>query len=110
MADRALTDADVAAIVERLADELEERRRRLVTARELAPLLGMDVEWVREHQHELGVIRVGDGPKPRLRFDPDVAIEALASRAAPLSVPGRRVRNLREPEVPLRRPRRNRAA
>jgi hypothetical protein len=38
--------------------------------------------WVYAHAEELGAIRLGSGPKPRLRFAPDLLGERLASRSA----------------------------
>jgi len=52
--------------------------RRLVDARVLAAELGVTRSWVYEHRDELGAVRIGTGPKPRLRFDLHAAREALA--------------------------------
>jgi hypothetical protein len=63
---------------------------------------------VYEHAHELGAITLGDGPRPRLRFDPAIAAQALhARRQTPTAMstqpeqprPGRPRR--RQPTVPL---------
>jgi hypothetical protein len=53
--------------------------RALVSASELAGMLGTTAEWVRDHADELGVVRLGNGTKPRLRFDPSVAMTRSAS-------------------------------
>jgi hypothetical protein len=58
----------------------DDRSSPLVDARELATLLGLTRDWVYEHAGELGAIPLGDGPRPRLRFDPAVAAEALKRR------------------------------
>ncbi len=50
----------------------------LVSAAELASLLGVDRSWVYEHAAELGAVRLGDGPRSRLRFDPVRAKEAVS--------------------------------
>jgi predicted DNA-binding transcriptional regulator AlpA len=42
---------------------------RLLSAAELAAELGFSREWVYDHASELGAIPMGDGPRPRLRFD-----------------------------------------
>jgi hypothetical protein len=55
----------------------------LLTAREVAACLNVERSWVYAHAEELGVVRIGDGPRPRLRFDPAV----IAQRQLP--VPGR---------------------
>jgi hypothetical protein len=52
----------------------------LVDAGQLARLLGVSRQWVYEHANELGVITIGDGSKPRLRFDPAVAARVLERR------------------------------
>ena len=41
-------------------------------AKEVAERLGVDRDWVYEHADELGASRLGSGPRPRLRFPPDV--------------------------------------
>ena len=69
---------DIEALAARVAELLEERGARrpsgsLVDAAELARRLGTDRSWVYSHASELGAIRLGDGPKARLRFDPDAA-------------------------------------
>jgi hypothetical protein len=48
----------------------------LLSAGDVAARLGVRRGWVYDHADELGVVRLGDGPRPRLRFDPD----ALAQR------------------------------
>lgn len=77
----ALTERDLAlvdAIAERVLELLAERaaRPRLVTAAELAELLGVKREWVYEHAQELGAQALGAGDRPRLRFDVDRALSA----------------------------------
>ncbi len=49
---------------------------RLLSASEVAERWGVDRSWVYQHAERLGAIRLGDGPRPRLRFDP----QQLASR------------------------------
>jgi len=87
--------ADVVAVefsdaqIERLADLLAERLQvspapagpvaaRLVSAEALARELGVSRAHVYAHAAELGAIRLGKGPRARLRFDPDAARAALA--------------------------------
>lgn len=59
--------------------------RRLVDAQELADVLRVSRAFVYEHADELGAIPLGTGPKPRLRFDPEAALERLSGCS-----PGRR--------------------
>ncbi len=91
----------VEAIARRVAELLEYRAAQdvpgLVDAAELARRMGMERDWVYAHASELGAVRLGAGPKARLRFDPEVAIERMRRRAE-----GKR------PAVPIHRPRRDR--
>jgi hypothetical protein len=59
----------------------------LLTAREVAARFNVDRGWVYAHAEELGVIRLGDGPRPRLRFDPAVVAQRVLMRPAPAAVP-----------------------
>lgn len=45
----------------------------LVDAAAVADLLGIKRSTVYQHAHELGAVRIGDGDRPRLRFDPERA-------------------------------------
>ena len=82
----------------------------LVDASRLAKHLGLTRAWVYEHAHELGAIRVGNGPRARLRFDIAAVTAALAARGpenhrpAPEPISMRRPRQRRrtsQPSVPL---------
>ena len=74
----------------------------LLTVAEVAARLRVGPGWVYAHQHELGAIKLGDGPKARIRFDPSVVDARLATerggddgRQAPSQVvaaPGKRRR------------------
>jgi hypothetical protein len=70
-------DADRIArrVVEVLREEERPARAGLLRTKEAALLLGVDAEWVRAHRVALGAVRLGDGPKARLRF-PREAIDA----------------------------------
>jgi hypothetical protein len=57
----------------------------LLTARQVATRFNVDRGWVYAHADELGVIRLGNGPRPRLRFDPAVVAQRLLIAAAPAS-------------------------
>ena len=52
---------------------------RLLIVEEVAEVLGVTASWVYEHSADLGVYRLGSGPKARLRFDPAKVDEGLAS-------------------------------
>src|SRR5215211_1094389 len=73
-------DAREQALVEAVAQRVVDLLRAgpteppvLITAAEVARRRGCSTAWVYRHADELGAIRQGDGPRPRLRFDPAVA-------------------------------------
>ena len=82
-----LADAVADKIVTRLAERLDERSEvsDLVDAAEIARRFGVAPSFVYEHADELGAIRLGDGDRPRLRFDPQRVFEGLAARPTPAS-------------------------
>jgi hypothetical protein len=112
-----LTARDLAlvdAVAERVLELLGERDAlpgcsRLVSAGELAALLGRSREWVYEHAEELGGRRIGDGERPRLWFDVDRALSGRqtsershpSDRPAPAGGSARRRRRAPGSEVPL---------
>lgn len=53
--------------------------RRLLTATEVSQWWGVRRAWVYAHAAELGAVRIGDGERPRLRFDPDRVEDYLRS-------------------------------
>jgi hypothetical protein len=108
LAELLVEDIDYDRLAEKVAKKLHALQRglaqasasepgRLVTAGELARLVGMSPRWVYDHKDELGVIRAGNGKRSRLRFDPDRALALLASRE------GREAPELSSPR-PARRP------
>ena len=79
-------------IAQRVAQLLEERRslsgEGLVDAGGLARHLGVTRAWVYQHADELGAVRIGSGPRARLRFDVQGAKDALgAGDGLPSSFP-----------------------
>jgi hypothetical protein len=56
---------------------LGDQTSALVTAAEIARRFGLRREWVYGHADRLGAVRLGDGPRPRLRFDPERVMEVL---------------------------------
>ncbi len=96
VADRVLTDGDVEAIAEATAARLAELVSAapgtfaLVDARQLARDLGVSLDYVYAHATELGAMRLGSGPKARIRFDLDRARQALEARSRPWSREGKR--------------------
>jgi hypothetical protein len=112
--DQANTDDDE---LDRLADEIADRlllrlaglmpthAEPLVDAAEIARIYGKTRTWVYEHAGELGAIRLGSGPRPRLAFSPRRVAASLekVNEPPPASQP--------EPAQPRRRQQRlNRTA
>jgi hypothetical protein len=99
--ERALDDAELAEL---LGDGIQraggDRRRELLTVAQIAQKYGVHPSWVYAHKRELGAVPLGDGPRPRLRFDPHVVADRLRAAPAPDTT---RTRS------PASRPRRRRA-
>lgn len=78
---------------------------QLVDAATLAAQLGVTRSWIYEHRDELGVVRLGTGTKPRLRFDVETARQAVGHDDG-LSVTASSVSDGKRPAVRrARRPR-----
>jgi len=93
----------VEAIAQRVAELLRADLHlapRLLTPSEVAARFAVSRTWVYEHATELGAIRLGAGPKARLRFDAMRVSEVLH----------REVRRPPEPSQTERRSRRTTAA
>ena len=92
-----LTDGEIRQIAERLVELLPRgvSGEGLIDAAEVARRLGISRSTVYERAEELGAIRIGDGSRARLRFDPKRVVDQLAPRSASLSgpEPGGRSRN-----------------
>jgi hypothetical protein len=72
----------------------------LIGPNELARRLGRSPEWVRAHRDELGVIPLGDGPRPRLWFDwAEVERRLAAESPAEARIPKRRSGRRRQAEL-----------
>lgn len=97
LAARPLTVADLDAIAEATARRVAEivgaptkNTFAFIGARELACELGVSLDYIYSHAVELGGMRLGSGPRARIRFDLDRARRALET---PSRVPnGRRGR------------------
>jgi len=76
-----ILDAESIEAVARRVVELLGDDAPLLDAAEVARRLGRSREWVYDHRNELGVVPLGDGPKPRLGFRPErVAAYSTGSR------------------------------
>ena len=93
----------IEAIATRVIELLREHTRdlphpeSLIDVAELARRTGLSRTWIYEHARELGAIRLGDGPKARLRFNPDT-VKRLLEREQPSRVeaaPATRRRQIR---------------
>jgi hypothetical protein len=81
----------------------------LLTARQVAARFNVDRSWVYAHAQELGVIRLGDGPRPRLRFDPALVAQRVLARPATGAVPQHASQpRANSPLLPIRSTRRRR--
>jgi hypothetical protein len=96
-----LADLLVDRLAARLGGLMPERVEPLVDAAEIARLHGKTRSWVYEHAGELGAVRLGSGPRPRLGFSPRRVAERLEKVDKPATAP--------LPEAPQRRRRRQRA-
>jgi hypothetical protein len=95
-------------LADRLAARLSlvtaSRPEPLVDAAEIARLNGKTRSWVYEHAGELGAVRLGSGPRPRLGFSPARVAQQLHKVEEPASV------SLPDPVPPRRRQRAGRTA
>ena len=72
----------IEALARRLAEllggaEARQPRRELISAEEVSRWWGVSRRWVYDNAKRLGARRLGSGPRPRLRFDPDEVAEQL---------------------------------
>lgn len=65
-------------VVELLRGDVSQPSGSLVDAAELARRLNVTRDYVYAHASTLGAVRLGDGPRARLRFDPVEAERAIA--------------------------------
>ncbi|HEX9966344.1 MAG TPA: hypothetical protein VGB06_00210 [Solirubrobacterales bacterium] len=94
----------VERIARRVMELLEQRGlqgRELVDATELARRFGIERSWVYSHAIELGAVKLGSGPKPRLRFDPEIAARVLrkVGEVAAADPPARSGKRADQPQV-----------
>lgn len=81
---------DVEAIALRVAELLRPTVAiGLVGVEEVVARFGVSRSYVYEHADELGAIRLGDGPKARLRFGLEHVVETLSRTRAMEATPER---------------------
>lgn len=75
----ALIDLElVEAVARRVVEMLEARSpAEMATAADVARLFAIDRNWVYAHADQLGAIRLGTGPRARLRFELTRVAESL---------------------------------
>jgi len=83
-----------------------DHRAPLVDPATLAAELGVSRDFVYAHAGELGALRLGNGPKARLRFDPVAARAALARYSSEKSQPQNARAGAESERQPTRRRRR----
>jgi len=81
-------------------------RAPLVDAATLAATLGVSRDFVYEHADELGALRLGNGPRARLRFDVERAIAALSCYSSEQSQASNPAPALESEPAPAQRARR----
>jgi hypothetical protein len=79
---------DIDAIAERAAHRVVQLLERpgpgayqLLDPKNLAMALNVSLDYVYAHAADLGAMRLGDGPKARLRFDLRTAQRAMCARS-----------------------------
>ncbi len=92
-----LAPESIEALARRLAELIDSKNdppseQRFISAEEVARRWNVGRRWVYEHAEELGARRLGDGPKPRLRFDAEEVAEHLGGQDR---TPGPRTRRRR---------------
>jgi predicted DNA-binding transcriptional regulator AlpA len=82
-----LAPESIEALATRLAELLgasaqappEEHEGQMLSAAEVSRRWGVSRRWIYDHAEALGAVRLGAGPRPRLRFDPVEVAERLGS-------------------------------
>lgn len=82
-------------VVDRLRAEGATAPSTLLDPAETARRFGVSRDFLYEHSERLGAIRLGDGPRARLRFNPDIVAEALGTTTTPSIVPRKSKRQRR---------------
>lgn len=98
---------DVEAIARRVADLLRDEplrpADRLLSAADVARRIGRSRDFVYDHSADLGAVRLGDGARPRLAFDPGAVDAWLSARPRSGGSPSRE--SGATPRIPTSRPR-----
>jgi hypothetical protein len=83
-ADRSFVDAVARRVVELLREEgvLSRDGPRLLTVAAVSQEFGVSTDWVYANARPLGAIRLGSGPRARLRFDRATIADRIAKVAS----------------------------
>lgn len=86
-----LDSASVEAVARRVVELLssDEGSEEWIEAAEVARRFSLSRDYVYEHADDLGAVRLGSGPKARLRFDPSKVAEVLRGSSEGESGPKR---------------------
>jgi len=95
----ALDAATIQAVARQVAAILGDTDGSLLTAAQVAARFNVERSWVYAHAEELGVVRLGAGRRPRLRFDAALIAQRLV--ASPGRVPSDRRSSRIQADVPL---------
>lgn len=75
----ALAERIVALLHYDVAAGPEEPGSSLISALEISRIWGVSRRWVYDHRRELGVRELGDGKRPRIRFERAAVVERLGA-------------------------------
>jgi hypothetical protein len=77
--DRRIVEAIAGQVVALIREELglQLPAEEWVDAREIARRFGLSRAWVYAHARQLGAVRLGSGPRARMRFDPHLVAVGL---------------------------------
>jgi len=105
-----LSTKTIEVLADQVAERVAERLRQdgtvasMVSAAEVARRFGISRDYIYDHADELGAVRLGDGPRARLRFDSTKVAARLAKPASPPSSANRKTtRTPRRHPRPARR-------
>jgi hypothetical protein len=78
-----LDPESIEAVARRVAELLRGEKPaaagELLTAADVARRHGISRDWIYANAVQLGAVRLGNGPRPRLRFDPERVAAALGA-------------------------------
>jgi hypothetical protein len=97
-----ISDRVISAVMDTIGHTPGPSTPRLVDAAAIAQQFGVARRYVYDHQRELGAVRLGHGPRARLRFDPSHVEASLERRTQPApTARGRRRRDRTDPPAQI---------